>query len=102
MDSLLFWGEKEGVVHKKHNLVGIQDYVALILELHISSSRDKKRNIIGPLTYSDKRRVGVRVPAGSRIFIYPQLPDRLCGPPSLLYNVYQKIFPRGKAARAWS
>ena len=27
-------------------------------------------------------------------------PDRPCGPPSLLYNGY-RVFPRGKAARAW-
>jgi hypothetical protein len=32
----------------------------------------------------DDQGAGVRVPVGSRIFISPYLPDRLCGPPNLL------------------
>jgi hypothetical protein len=43
----------------------------------------------------DDRGVGVRVPVGSRIFSSLCLPDRLCGPPSLLFNGYRLLFPRG-------
>jgi hypothetical protein len=39
--------------------------------------------------------VGVRVPVGSRIFSSPHRPDRLRGPPSLLFNVYGGLFSRG-------
>jgi hypothetical protein len=38
---------------------------------------------------------GIRVPVGSRIFSSPRLPDRFWGPPSLLYNVYRGLIPRG-------
>jgi hypothetical protein len=37
----------------------------------------------------DDRGIGVRVPVGSRIFSFPQRPDRLWGPPSLLSNGYR-------------
>jgi len=37
-------------------------------------------------------------PGGSEIFI--TFPDRIWGPPSLLYNGY-RVFPGGKAAGAW-
>jgi hypothetical protein len=43
--------------------------------------------------------VGVRVPVGARIFT-STCQDRLLGPLSLLSNVYQGLFPRGKAAGA--
>jgi hypothetical protein len=43
----------------------------------------------------DDRGVGVRVPVWSRIFSSPRRPDRLCGPPNLLYNRYRGLFPRG-------
>jgi hypothetical protein len=39
--------------------------------------------------------VGVRVPVESRIFFSPRPPDRLWGPPSLLSNGYQELFPWG-------
>jgi hypothetical protein len=38
----------------------------------------------------------------SRFLFSPCRPDRLWGPPSLLYNGYRGLFPRGKAAGAWS
>jgi hypothetical protein len=43
--------------------------------------------------------VGVRVPVGSRIFSSPQRPDRLWGPPSLLYNGHRGFFSRGSSGR---
>jgi hypothetical protein len=43
----------------------------------------------------DDQGVGVQVPVGSRIFSSPHHPDRLWGPPSLLCNGYQRLFPRG-------
>jgi hypothetical protein len=48
------------------------------------------------------REVGVQVPVGSRIFTSPSRPDLLWGPPSLLFNGYWGLFPRGKAGGAWS
>jgi hypothetical protein len=45
------------------------------------------------------RGVEVRVTVGSRIFTSPRRPDRLCGPPNLLSNVYWELFPRGQSGR---
>jgi hypothetical protein len=39
--------------------------------------------------------VGVRVPVISRMFTSPQRPDCLWDPPSLLSNVYRRLFLRG-------
>jgi hypothetical protein len=43
----------------------------------------------------DDRGIGVRVPVGSRIFSSRSCPDRLWGPPNLLFNGYRVLFPRG-------
>jgi hypothetical protein len=37
--------------------------------------------------------VGVRVPIGLRIFTSPSRPDRLWGPPNLLFKGYRELFP---------
>jgi hypothetical protein len=44
----------------------------------------------------DDRAIGVRSPAGAKDFSSPLCPDRLWGPPSLLYNGYWDPFPGGK------
>jgi hypothetical protein len=43
----------------------------------------------------DDRGVGDRVPAESRISSSSRRPDRLWGPPSLLYNEYRSLFLGG-------
>jgi hypothetical protein len=43
----------------------------------------------------DDQGAGVQVPVGARIFISPCHPDWLWGPPNLLPNGYQELFPRG-------
>jgi hypothetical protein len=43
----------------------------------------------------DDRTIGVRSPAGAKDFSSILCPDRLWGPPSLLYNGYRGSFPRG-------
>jgi hypothetical protein len=44
----------------------------------------------------DDRAIGVRSPAVAEdFFLYLLCPDRLWGPPSLLYNGYQGSFPQG-------
>jgi hypothetical protein len=57
-------------------------------------SRDSAVGIVIGYGLND-REVGVRVSVGTRIFS-SQRQDRLCGPhPSLLYNGYRELFPRG-------
>jgi hypothetical protein len=41
------------------------------------------------------RGVGVRVPVKSRFLSSPRHPYRFWGPPSLLFNGYPELFPRG-------
>jgi hypothetical protein len=43
----------------------------------------------------DDRGFGVRVAVGARIFSFPRCPDRLWGPPNLLSNGYEILFPPG-------
>jgi hypothetical protein len=50
----------------------------------------------------DDRGTGIRVPIVSSIFVSPYRPDRLWGPPNLLYNGYRELFPGGKETGAWS
>jgi hypothetical protein len=51
------------------------------------------------INYTDSKRV--RVPIGARIITAPCRPDRLWGPPNLLYNGYNgELFPGCKAAGA--
>jgi hypothetical protein len=45
----------------------------------------------------DDRAIRVRSPAGAKDFSCSLCPDRLWGPPSLLYNGYRGPFPGGKA-----
>jgi hypothetical protein len=58
------------------------------LRLPCSWSRDSSVGIATRYGLND-RNVGVRVPAGSKMFSSPQRPDRLWGPPSLLSNGYR-------------
>jgi hypothetical protein len=47
----------------------------------------------------DDRAIVGRSPAEAKdFFLYPLCPDRLWGPPSLLYNGYRGSFPRGLSA----
>jgi hypothetical protein len=70
-------------------------YHEIILVLyHIVWSRD---SVVGIATgYNpDDRGVGVQVLVGVRMFTSPCCPDQLWGPPNLLSNGYQRLFPRG-------
>jgi hypothetical protein len=82
----------------------LSDYQLLEKDLHdirlptfLTSMKFCWDNSIGIATsYGlDDRGVGVGVPVGSRIFSSPRLPHWLWCPPSLLYNGYRGIYPRG-------
>jgi hypothetical protein len=59
-------------------------------------SRDSSGSIVSDYGLDD-RAIGVRFPAEAKHFSSILCPDRLCGPPSLLYNGYRGSFPGGKA-----
>jgi hypothetical protein len=54
-------------------------------------------NVVGIATGHglDDQGVGVRVSVGSRISSSSRRPDRVWGQPSLLFNGYRGLFPRG-------
>jgi hypothetical protein len=70
----------------------------------LSKTQKIRDSIVGIATsYGlDDRRVWVRALIWSRIFSSPRRPERFWGSPSLLANGYRRLFPRGKAAGAWS
>jgi hypothetical protein len=53
------------------------------------------RNREGWRRFVDKGDRGSIPGGGKGFFLYPLCPDRLWGPPSLLYNGYRGSFPRG-------
>jgi hypothetical protein len=57
-------------------------------------SRDSAVGIVTDYGLDD-RGVEVPVPVGTRIFSFSRRPDRIWGPPSLLFNGYRELFPRG-------
>jgi hypothetical protein len=57
-----------------------------------------RRSSVGVATRYGAGRSGDRIPVGGEIFRIR--PDRLRGPPNLLYNGY-RVLPEGKAAGAW-
>jgi hypothetical protein len=61
-----------------------------------STHKRSRDSTVGIATgYGLDGRVGVRVPVGARWFSTPRRPDRFWGPPSLLFNWYRELFPRG-------
>jgi hypothetical protein len=82
----------ESTVTDNHNIIYI--YIR-----HMITDGD---SIVGIATgYGlDDREIGVRVPVGSRIFASAYRPERLWGPPNLLYNGYRELFLGGKVAGA--
>jgi hypothetical protein len=47
----------------------------------------------------ESRRVGVKVPVRAKFFSSLRRPDLFCGPPSLLFDAYRGLFPRGLSDR---
>jgi hypothetical protein len=83
---------------ESNNSCALNSLLSHYLENH---KRQEKRAFILATSYGlDDREVGVQVPVGSRIFSFPNRPDRLWGPP-ISYPVRTGgSFPGGKAAGA--
>jgi hypothetical protein len=63
--------------------------------VYLFGSRGSSGSIVSDYGLDD-RAIEVRSPAGAEDFFFcPLCPDRLWGPPSLLYNGYRGSFPRG-------
>jgi hypothetical protein len=61
-----------------------------------SYPRRNRDSIVSKVTYIRTWRYGVRIPAGARD-LSPKCPNRLWGPPSLLFNGYRRLSPGGEA-----
>jgi hypothetical protein len=71
----------------------IKNYqINLILVLTYSVSRCSSVCIVSAYGPGDRASMPEK---GGGFFFYPLRPDRLWGPPSLLYNGYRGLFPRG-------
>lgn len=82
---------------------GISEFVGFVSVLFLNfrclgspfgAGRD---SVVGMATRLRAGRRGVRTPVGARDFLFSRpLPERLLGPPSVLYNGYQSFFPVAK------
>jgi hypothetical protein len=95
VDFVVVLGSDNTVTH----LAWLHNYENIPNENNLWRSRD---NAVGIATGCglDGREVGVWFPILAGFFSSPRRPDRLCGPPSLLFNGYRGFFPGGKAAEA--
>jgi hypothetical protein len=73
---------------QQYQLNGFSYSTSQFHTLEFLGSRDSSDGIATGY-WLNGRGVGVRVPAGSRIFSSPHRPDRLRGPPNLLSNGYR-------------